>query len=70
MKKECYTCKHAGCDPDGVYCGSKPSFDLTMFGASPNRMHNEGLCTIDERQLWEAKDGRSNAAALGNDDDA
>lgn len=40
-KKDCYDCKHAGCDPDGPYCGHSESFKQTMYGRGFNMMRNE-----------------------------
>ena len=54
-ERECHRCKHAGADPDGPYCGHPKSFEKTMFGCGFQRMHDEGLCTNDAKELFEAK---------------
>jgi len=54
-KKECYNCKHSGCDPDGPYCGHPEAFALSCFGKSFNAMGKLALCTSQDRQLWESK---------------
>lgn len=55
MTRECHACKHAGCDPDGPYCGHAEAFKKSMFGRGFNAMHNDGLCTTEARQLFEPK---------------
>ena len=53
-------CKFHAYDMDGAYCTHFKSFEIVpVFGASPNRMIAEGLCTgcnddplKNERQLF------------------
>lgn len=60
MEPNCYNCKHAGCDPDGPFCGHPESFKQTSFGRSFNMMRNEtmhpatSVCGIDGK-LFEEK---------------
>ena len=58
---ECGSCKHAGCDPDGTYCGHLESFKQTMFGRGLNMMRNDllypdtAVCGLDGK-LYEPRD--------------
>jgi hypothetical protein len=57
---ECGSCKYAGCDPDGTYCGHPESFKQTMFGRGFIMMRNDfahpdtAVCGM-EGKLWEEK---------------
>lgn len=51
--KTCFSCKFAGCDPDGTYCGHDQSFAQTGYGLSLRAMR-AGPCGADYK-LWEVK---------------
>jgi len=61
LKPDCYNCKHAGCDPDGPFCGHPESFKQTMFGRGfnmmrNNLMHPETSICGPEGKLFEQKE--------------
>jgi hypothetical protein len=68
MIRDCYSCAHAGADPDGPYCGHPEALRRSGFGLSFNVMRGpcmgmpEGPCGTDGR-LWE--DRRTPTPAVG-----
>lgn len=54
-RKDCQQCNHCGWEPDSdLYCGHPEAFsNVSVYGASFNAMDKLGLCTGEEKQLWE-----------------
>lgn len=53
--RDCNQCRHAGCDPDGPYCGHPHALKITGFGKSFAAMHELALCDRRRAQLFEQK---------------
>lgn len=60
IEVKCQTCKHCGCDPDGLYCGHPEAINLSVYGLSLNaatvdNSYKQGSPSIcgQERKLYE-----------------